>query len=531
MATVSLRESSMSKKIGIAFLLIALVIILPAAQSVKAQSAGAIFINTDGSVIGADKIQRNGNVYSLTDNIYNLPIVVECNNIVLDGEGFTSEGISGWSTLIAINLTATNVTVRNFQITNWGVGILGVYDHNTITNSTFKKDIRAIAVYANNYTVTNNTIQKSTYGVRILNGNNNRFFGNQFIDNFFGLDATNSTKNLAVANHFENNNEAFRIASGSVQVYHNNFVDQHREANEGAYSVLILSTNSTANLWGNGYPSGGNYYSDYQTRYPNASEIDNSGIGNTPYQVSANPNVSDRYPLLKPVDISAVASEVQISGGQNFPVAEERFTVQKIMYAFHGQELLCSFNATARSSAEINLSATGDNTYEITVKITSANHGSIYNYTTYDTAAKTTNIYQTIKLSYDDAYNIALAKHPFYSTVTISGTISLYKDNKTATPSNPTQTSSPAPTILPTPSTSPSPTASLTASLQLTQTLSPTSSVPEFSSWTVLLALAIAALISVVIVKMPTRTIRTIFRRRRPAVAYAITVKFLGENR
>src|SRR5690606_26785097 len=122
----------MSKKMGIAFFLIALVLILPAAQSVKAQSSGAILIKPDGSVIGADKIQRSGNVYSLTGNLYNLNIIVECSNIVLDGKGFISEGISGWSTLIAINLTASNVTVRNFNITNWGVGILGTWDHNIV---------------------------------------------------------------------------------------------------------------------------------------------------------------------------------------------------------------------------------------------------------------------------------------------------------------------------------------------------------------------------------------------------------------
>ena len=175
----------MSKKVGIAFLFIAVIIILPVAQSVEAQSSGAIVIKSDGSVIGADKIQRIGNVYSLTGNLYNLDIVVECNNIILDGKGFTSEGISGWSTLIAINLTASNVTVRNFNITHWGVGILGAWDHNSISNNTFKEVIRAVAIYANDYTVTNNTIQGSTYGIRILNGNNNRFYGNQLINNFF----------------------------------------------------------------------------------------------------------------------------------------------------------------------------------------------------------------------------------------------------------------------------------------------------------------------------------------------------------
>ncbi len=44
----------------------------------------------------------------------------------------------------------------------------------------------------------------------------------------------------------------------------------------------------------------GNYWSDYLARYPNATEVDSSGIGNTPYIIDAN-NV-DHYPLLSEVD-------------------------------------------------------------------------------------------------------------------------------------------------------------------------------------------------------------------------------------
>jgi hypothetical protein len=51
------------------------------------------------------------------------------------------------------------------------------------------------------------------------------------------------------------------------------------------------------NTWDNGYPSGGNYWSDYQTKYPNATEIDSSGIWNTPYVIDG-PNNIDRYPLM-----------------------------------------------------------------------------------------------------------------------------------------------------------------------------------------------------------------------------------------
>jgi hypothetical protein len=55
--------------------------------------------------------------------------------------------------------------------------------------------------------------------------------------------------------------------------------------------------NST-NTWDNGYPSGGNYWSNYRTTYPNAVENDSSAIWNTPYVI--NVNNTDRYPLMAP---------------------------------------------------------------------------------------------------------------------------------------------------------------------------------------------------------------------------------------
>jgi hypothetical protein len=45
----------------------------------------------------------------------------------------------------------------------------------------------------------------------------------------------------------------------------------------------------------------GNYWSDYVTRYPNATEIDGSGIWDTTYVISE--NNQDSYPLMSPVAI------------------------------------------------------------------------------------------------------------------------------------------------------------------------------------------------------------------------------------
>ena len=62
------------------------------------RGADFITINADGSVSGTTKIANAGNVtYTFTDNI-NGSILVQRNNIVLDGAGYTLQGGGGHRT-------------------------------------------------------------------------------------------------------------------------------------------------------------------------------------------------------------------------------------------------------------------------------------------------------------------------------------------------------------------------------------------------------------------------------------------------
>ena len=61
-----------------------------------------------------------------------------------------------------------------------------------------------------------------------------------------------------------------------------------------ADNLYIFPLPNKHNFWDNG--SVGNYWSDYAERYPNASEIGNTGVGDTPYVIDA--ANQDRYPLM-----------------------------------------------------------------------------------------------------------------------------------------------------------------------------------------------------------------------------------------
>ena len=53
---------------------------------------------------------------------------------------------------------------------------------------------------------------------------------------------------------------------------------------------------ATGNPWDNGEQ--GNYWSDYTSRYSNATELNGSGTWNTPYAIDV--NNQDNHPLIKP---------------------------------------------------------------------------------------------------------------------------------------------------------------------------------------------------------------------------------------
>jgi hypothetical protein len=304
----------MNKKIVLALIFVGLISLI-AVHDAASQSTGAIFINGDGSVSGTDKIQRNGNLYTLIDNIYDSAIVVQCNNIVVDGEGFVLQGAGGWGTpgiagieaIPAINLTCSNVTVRNFNILGWEVGVLGAYNGNTISNNNITGTERAIAIYADNYSVTRNYLANSIYGVRIK-GDNNCISQNQIVNNYGGVMISYSTHVVIVENNIANNATALNVDNSTFEIYHNNFFVNSSNTDIVTTTVDAIGFDvGTMPYWDNG--SEGNYWSNYTTKYPNATEIDHTGIGDTPYLISVNPAVTDRYPLFAPFNISETSNQ------------------------------------------------------------------------------------------------------------------------------------------------------------------------------------------------------------------------------
>ncbi|MGA2386281.1 MAG: hypothetical protein ABSG33_07090 [Candidatus Bathyarchaeia archaeon] len=304
-------------KIMVACVFISLMTLTIGCFGVKAQPAGTIVINPDGSVPGTTLIQRQGNIYRFTASIYDVPIMVACNNIVLDGEGFALQGAGGWGTpgvagaedTAAIDLRGSNITVQNFSITGWEAGVSGAFNGNSVIDNNITRTENAVAIYADGYHVSGNYLASSIYAVTIK-GNNNLVSQNQIVNNYGGVMIYPSLGATITENNFANNTVDLNIGTYgeiSYEIYENNFaVDANTRIAETSSDALGPADQGTLPAWDNG--SVGNCWSDYAAKYPNATEIGTSGVGDTPYLIRQNPTIIDRYPLMAPAKIQNVSA-------------------------------------------------------------------------------------------------------------------------------------------------------------------------------------------------------------------------------
>ncbi len=127
-----------------------------------------------------------------------------------------------------------------------------------------------------------------------------------------------------VGNNITNNNYGISLyESFNNNVHHNNFTGNYPRQ---VYDVSWDSAASPSiSVWDDGYPSGGNYWSDYEERYPNATELDGSGIWDTPYVIDE--NNQDNYPIIPEFPSANSASIHGLLYSRRCPCTEENWTI------------------------------------------------------------------------------------------------------------------------------------------------------------------------------------------------------------
>jgi parallel beta-helix repeat protein len=194
--------------------------------------------------------------------------VTSKSNLVIGPQDYPESGY------VAV-VNCTNVTVQDLKLSRDEQGIL--------------------LAFTNNSKVTNNNITNNRNGVDLLSSYYDTLSGNYIANN--NLDGCllerSSDNNTLLGNTISaNGQDGIELSfSSNNRIFHNFF--------NNTWQAFVSGLNNT---WDDGYPSGGNYWSNYLTYYPNATEIGrsgiwSSGIWNTPYVID--PNNIDHYPLTK----------------------------------------------------------------------------------------------------------------------------------------------------------------------------------------------------------------------------------------
>lgn len=283
-------------------------------------SANAIVVYTD---------------WKLTADILNEPVVIAADNIVLDLNGY---GIIAKPAQYDDAITCharTGVTIKNGRIEGWLLNGISLYDssNNVIENVNISRSlITGISLGGSGSSggSNNNIIRGCTIG-------SDAWFGifiswyceYNLVQNCLitsvgsGIELFSSaSRNTITGNEISHNSIGVSSGSGKYNViYHNNFIDNS-----------IQASGSSLNSWDDGYPSGGNYWSDYTgvdlRSGPNQDQPGSDGIGDTPRVISG--SRKDNYPLMQPYAQVEIRTLEKTIVPMNLPKGTEKSLTQKL---------------------------------------------------------------------------------------------------------------------------------------------------------------------------------------------------------
>ena len=221
-------------------------------------------------------------------------ILANCTGVLIENQNVNSGSVG-----IELGFSSDNTIVNNSASFN---NVHGMYLHESlnnviIDNNASSSDYRA-GIYLDDSR--GNTVRgNSAYanfreGITLDHSHGNQVINNTVSGNGGGISLEYSDGDT-IASNVVSDNSGYGIAlyySDGNWVYHNHLVDNSPQAYD----------NRDTNTWDDGYPSGGNYWSDYigvdQMRGPNQNLPGSDGIGDTSYWIDA--DSVDRYPLMFP---------------------------------------------------------------------------------------------------------------------------------------------------------------------------------------------------------------------------------------
>ena len=273
---------------------------------------GVYFSNVSYNVLSQNNLTNN-----------NFGVILEySNNNNISGNTFFNCGVlvgQSYENVMVDNLVNSKPLVylegvSNYAVDNAGQVILVSCTNILVENLNLYNVSVSVQLWeTSNTNVTNNNITNSKlYGVYLYNAFYNVLSQNNVTDNRGGIILEQSFNNTLSGNNVANNQNGIVLYGSSFNKYHhNNFIDNAEQ---------VFSLNST-NVWDDGYPSGGNYWSNYT-----GVDLDYDGIGDVAHIIDA--NNTDNYPLMGMHALTMLVAYTQATGGKEGEINGNRFALK-----------------------------------------------------------------------------------------------------------------------------------------------------------------------------------------------------------